>query len=152
MEFDLSSYISQEQAEEIFRDCCNSQIKGFLARHCGGSPAEICKIVGYGIKSVLEDIVLENDSTLRTEIENKLPEIIDTLSAYDLFYTKDGVIHAQDSVGRKILNEELASSRDRIRGKIEQVLDRYNWEYVTEDIVTDVLYEAIRDRLFGRNK
>lgn len=150
MEIDLSPYIAQEKAEEIFRDCCNDQIKEFLRRHCAGSPSEIGKLVGFGIESIIEDIAEESGVSLRKQVQNKIPKIIRNLSEYDLFYTKDSFVHQQDSVGRQILNEELLASRDVIYEKINQVLNKYNWNLLTEDAMTDVLYTVIRDRLFGK--
>lgn len=150
MEIDFSPYIAQEKAEEIFRDCCNDQIKEFLRRHCAGSPSEIGKLVGFGIESIIEDIAEESGVSLRKQVQNKIPKIIRNLSEYDLFYTKDSFVHQQDSVGRQILNEELLASRDVIYEKINQVLNKYNWNLLTEDAMTDVLYTVIRDRLFGK--
>lgn len=148
MEINIADYLSYDEIKYICGCELRATIRYQLSKEADTQFSNIIYRTAY---NVIDEVFRQNERDLRKELVDKIDEIISNLSSYDVF-RKAFYPHENASVGQIILNEEVANARPLIRKKVEEVIDKYPFEDICEDEISEAVYNAICNKLFGKEE
>lgn len=141
-DINVNDYLSSKEIKEVIED----EIRKIIYRKYRNEGDLDRLIINLSYRYVFEIIDKHFDGNLSNILKEKIVEIINNLSSYVVF--KDGDIYGnKESVGKKILNEEVSNSRELIKSNIERIINDYPYDEIKETI-GDSIYDCIMNRLF----
>lgn len=145
IEIDVNEVLTQEEIKET----CINAIESVIVARYRSSESELNRLISNLSYQVVWDMVdRQIDGSLDEKIRSKVTDAIDSLTSFSVFREKD-VWGGKESIGQKILNEEIANSRPLIKEKVEKIISNYHFNELKNDEIGDVVYQCIMDRLFG---
>lgn len=82
----------------------------------------------------------------KKEIPQKVHRVIDKLSTYTVFRKADAWERG-NSIAYDIMQEECRASRPRIKARIEQIIDEYNFPQLERSEIMYTIADVLTDRL-----
>lgn len=148
MEINIHDYLSQDEIKSICEQELRTTIRSQLNKEANTQFSNIIYRTAY---NVIDEVFRENERDLRKELVDKFKKIISGLSSCDVF-RKAYTPYDSISIGQMILDEEVVNARPLIQQKVEEVIDRYPFENICKDEISEIVYEAICDKLFGKEE
>lgn len=145
LKIDISEYLSSEEIKECCKDAIKSAIYGRYSR----SEAETDRLItNLAYEFVWKMIDEEVGGGLEKMIRSKTIEAIEKLSEYSVFRVRSAW-DRQESIGHKILEEEVSASRPLIKARVKQIISDYPFHELDRDEIGYVVHDCIMERLFG---
>ena len=148
MEINIVDYLSCDEIKSIFEQELRTTIRSSLSKEANTQCSNIIYRTTY---NVIDEVFKENGRDLRKELVDKFKEIISGLSSCDVF-RKAYTPYDNISIGQMILDEEVANARPLIQKKVEEVIASYPFENICKDEVSEAVYNAICNKLFGKEE
>ena len=148
MEINIVDYLSCDEIKSIFEQELRTTIRSSLSKEANTQFSNIIYRTTY---NVIDEVFKENGRDLRKELVDKFKEIISGLSSCDVF-RKAYTPYDNISIGQMILDEEVANARPLIQKKVEEVIASYPFENICKDEVSEAVYNAICNKLFGKEE
>ena len=145
LSINVRDYISEERLQEIAEDECRNAIREFF-RH--DVERKIANTMYAVVFKIVDETFKGNGNDFRAELIERMENAVMELPAYFIFRRKD-TYEPRNSPAQDILEEESRNARPLIRKRVEAAIAEYDLGRLTEDDIQDVLYEVIRDKLFG---
>lgn len=144
---DIRINIEDYLTSEEIKNECKEAIRGVIYTQYGKSENELDRLlVNLSYRYVFNMVDEAVGGNLKTVIKEKIIEIINDLSPYCVFRSSDYC--ATESIGYKIMEEEVEKQKEHIRQKIYEVIEQYDFQDLKSHI-SDMIYKCIDDRLFG---
>ena len=145
IEINVEEYLSPDDIKQCARLAIIDQVKSIYNRE-----SDIQRLISnlsyQELFDQIEEVMGEGD--IKPILVGKIREIIDSFSSYNVFREAD-VWGGKQSIGSRILHEEVEASRPRIRARIDQIIDEYPFNELDRDAIGEEVYECIMGRLFG---
>lgn len=146
LKIDIADYLSEEEIKE----CCRDAIKSAIYDRTSRSEAETERLLtNLSYEFVWKMVDEAIGGGLEQKIRLKTVEVIDTLSSFTVFHEKDAW-DRQESIGHKIMEEEIVAARPQIKARVEQIISEYPFHELDCDEIGNIVHECIMDRLFNR--
>ena len=143
MEINFDEYVSfeerQEIVREVFKQHCLEKLKQDHERIFSNSAYD-------AVFNMVND---QFDGKAAEMVAKKTKEVIETLTTYTVFKTKDHW-DKSESVGLKILNEALAENKGLLKEKVTKLIEAMDEDELTQTVIEQAR-EVIDVKLFGRN-
>lgn len=148
IEINVEDYLSPNDIKQCARLAIIDQVKSIYNRE-----ADIQRLISNLSYQELFDQIEEvmGDGDIKPILVGKIREIIDGFSSFHVFREADGW-GGKQSIGSRILHEEVEASRPRIRARIDKIIDEYPFNELNHDAIGEEVYECIMDRLFGKRE
>lgn len=146
LEIDVLDYLAEDEIKTVCKDAVAYQIAQIL-----DSEESITRMISncaYMLVWQMVDDALAGG--LNDLIRTKVIDVINGLSSYSVFRNKD-LLCNQDSVGQKILDEEVSAARPLIKARVESIIANYPFHELDHGEIGDVVYECIMNKLFRKN-
>ena len=145
IEINVEDYLSPDDIKQCARLAIIDQVKSIYNRE--SDIQRLLSNLSYQeLFDQIEEVMGEGD--IKPILVGKIREIIDGFSSYNVFREADGW-GGKQSIGSRILHEEVEASRPRIRARIDQIIDEYPFNELDRDAIGEEVYECIMGRLFG---
>lgn len=145
MEINPMDYLSQEDIREICIGEIRSQVRESLRYN---NVSDILSNISYQcVFKEIEDILKMSEDDIKTQINDKVIDIINNLSNYSVFRDKDAFNGV--SLGQKYLLESVENNKGIIEDRVKELMVDFNVGYMKEDL-QDKIYEVVTERLFGK--
>ena len=95
------------------------------------------------------DTYVGEDNFCKKEIPQKVHRVIDELSTYTVFRKADAW-ERKNSIAYDIMQEECRASRPRIKARIEQIIDEYNFPQLERSEIMYTIADVLTDRLLPK--
>lgn len=146
----IEDYINEETMAKIVEDEARWSIRNYFDRDV---ERKLSNLMRNCLFDIVDEIFKDNERDFRAEINEQIEKCISEMPWYNVFREKDDFIHRKSSPAFDILQEEEINARPLIKAKVEKALDEaYIIEKLTEDNLIDVIYDVIKDRVFGRKE
>lgn len=145
---DVTEYLTHEEIQGIVEDEYRRAVCDYFRR--GGVEQKLANMLYYTAFNIMDEVFKENDRDLRAEIKKAIEKAITDYPGFYVFRRKDDIINEKNSPAQDILEEEEMNARPLIRKKVEEAIEKYNFDSITHDEVCEELFNAIHDKLFGR--
>lgn len=146
VEIDTDEYLDKKEIKEIIE----TAIQDCVYRKYSSEKEQERLISNLSYQYVFKMIDEAIDDNLEELIKRNVIRIINDMTSYSVFRHKN-MYGDDDSLGTKIINEEVENSRDLIKQKVEEHINGYHYQDV-KDNICDYVYECINDKLFGQEK
>lgn len=145
IEINVEDYLSPDDIKECARLAIIDQVKSIYNRE-----SDIQRLISNLSYQELFDQIGEvmGEGDIKPILVSKIREIIDGFSSFHVFREADGW-GGKQSVGSRILHEEVEASRPRIKARIDKIIDEYPFSELDRDAIGEEVYGCIMDRLFG---
>ena len=144
MDIKIEDYLDEEEIKEICKDALYQKIREDM-RNLNVNDI-IANISNAEVEAMVDTYVGEDDFCKR-EIPKKVRELIEKLSSYTIFRKAD-VWERKNSIAYDIMQEECRASRPRIKARIEQIIDEYNFPQLERSEIMYTIADVLTDRLF----
>ena len=145
IEINVEDYLSPDDIRQCARLAIIDQVKSVYNRE-----ADIQRLISnlsyQELFDQIEEVMGEGD--IKPILVSKILGIIDKFGSYEVFREADGW-GGRQSIGSRILHEEVEASRPRIRSRIDQIIDEYPFNELNRDAIGEEVYDCIMGRLFG---
>lgn len=148
MEINITDYFSHDEIKRICEYELRAIVRYQLSKEANTQFSNIIYRTAY---NVIDEVFRENERDLRKELVDKIGKIISDLSPCDVF-RKAYTPYDNPSIGEMILNEEVVNARPLIQEKVKEVIARYPFENICKDEISEVVYDTICDKLFGKEE
>lgn len=145
LNINVRDYISDERLREIAEDEYRIAIRNFFK---SDTERKIANTMYAAVFKTVDEVFRENGRDFRAELIERMENAVMELPAYFIFRRKD-TYEPRNSPAQDILEEESRNARPLIRKRVETAIAEYDLRRMTEDDIQDVLYDVIRDKLFG---
>lgn len=148
IEINVEDYLSPEDIKQCARLAIIDQVKSIYNRE-----SDIQRLISnlsyQELFDQIEEVMGEGD--IKPILAEKIRGIIDNFSSFHVFREADGW-GGKQSIGSRILNEEIEASRPRIKARIDQIIDEYPFNELDRDAIGEQVYDCIMDQLFGKHE
>lgn len=145
IEINVEDYLSPDDIRECAERAVIEQVKSIYNRE-----ADIQRLISnlsyQELFDQIEEVMGEGD--IKPILVKKIIEVIKNFKSYEVFREADGW-GGKQSIGSRILHEEVEASRPRIRARIDKIIDEYPFNELNHDAIGEEVYGCIMDRLFG---
>lgn len=146
----IEDYINEETMAKIVEDEARWSIRNYFGNDV---ERKLSNLMHNCLFNIVDEIFKDNERDFRAEINEQIEKCIAEMPWYNVFREKDDFIHKKNSPAFDILQEEELNARPLIKARVEKVLDEtYIIERLTEDNLIDVIYDVIKDRVFGKKE
>ena len=143
MDIKIEDYIDEQEIKEICKDALYQKIREDM--HNLNVNDIIANISNAEVEAMVDTYVGEDDFCKR-EIPQKVHRVIDELSTYTVFRKADAW-ERKNSIAYDIMQEECRASRPRIKARIEQIIDEYNFPQLERSEIMYTIADVLTDRL-----
>lgn len=141
MEIDINEYLSEAEIKKICEDVLYSKIREDMQKR---NVNDIIATISYAEVAAMVDTLVGKNDYCKKAIAQRVPQIIDNLSAFTVFRKADAW-ERQNSIAYDILQEESRAARPLIKQRIEQIVKEYDFPELRRD---DIMY-TLADMLTG---
>lgn len=141
MEIDIKEYLSEAEIKKICEDVLYSKIREDMQKR---NVNDIIATISYAEVAAMVDTHVGENDYCKKAIAQRVPQIIDNLSAFTVFRKADAW-ERQNSIAYDILQEESRAARPLIKQRIEQIVKEYDFPELRRD---DIMY-TLADVLTG---
>lgn len=145
---EVSINVYDVASEQEVKEAALDAVRSLVVKQFSGSEENLNRLItNLSYDAVFEMVNKQFDGKLKEILKSKISDIIKNLKSYEVFKRKDAW-EQEDSVGYKILQEEMTNARPLIKSRIEEIIKNYPFNELKNDEIGNVVYECIMDRLF----
>ncbi len=139
----IEDYLSTDDIKEVCKDVLYQKIRDDM-RHLNVN--DIIANISYSEVAAMVDTYVGEDDFCKKEIPRKVCDIIDGMTTYSVFRKADAW-GRKNSVAYDIMEEECRASRPRIKARIAQIIDEYNFPQLERSEIMYTIADVLTDRL-----
>ena len=143
MDIKIEDYLDEQEIKEICKDALYQKIREDMR---GLNVNDIIANISYAEVEAMVDTYVGEDNFCKKEIPQKVHRVIDELSTYTVFRKADAW-ERKNSIAYDIMQEECRASRPRIKARIEQIIDEYNFPQLERSEIMYTIADVLTDRL-----
>lgn len=143
MNIDIKDYLNTEEIKDICKDVLYQKIREDMREL---NVNDIIANISYAEVAAMVDTYVGEDNFCKKEIPQKVHKVIDELSTYTVFRKADAW-ERKNSIAYDIMQEECRASRPRIKARIEQIIDEYNFPQLERSEIMYTIADVLTDRL-----
>ena len=143
MDIKIEDYLDEQEIKEICKDALYQKIREDMRNL---NVNDIIANISYAEVAAMVDTYVGEDNFCKKEIPQKVHRVIDELSTYTVFRKADAWERG-NSIAYDIMQEECRASRPRIKARIEQIIDEYNFPQLERSEIMYTIAEVLTDRL-----
>ena len=144
MDIKIEDYLDEQEIKEICKDVLYQKIREDMREL---NVNDIIANISYAEVEAMVDTYVGEDNFCKKEIPQKVRRVIDELSTYTVFRKADAW-ERKNSIAYDIMQEECRASRPRIKARIEQIIDEYNFPQLERSEIMYTIADVLTDRLF----
>ena len=139
----IEDYLSTDDIKEVCKDVLYQKIRDDM-RHLNVN--DIIANISYSEVAAMVDTYVGEDDFCKKEIPRKVRDIIDGMTTYSVFHQADAW-ERKNSVAYDIMEEECRASRPRIKARVAQIIDEYNFPQLERSEIMYTIADVLTDRL-----
>ena len=143
MDIKIEDYLDEQEIKEICKDALYQKIREDMRKL---NVNDIIANISYAEVAAMVDTYVGEDDFCKREIPQKVHRVIDELSTYTVFRKADAWERG-NSIAYDIMQEECRASRPRIKARIEQIIDEYNFPQLKRSEIMYTIADVLTDRL-----
>ena len=143
MDIKIEDYLDEQEIKEICKDALYQKIREDMRKL---NVNDIIANISYAEVAAMVDTYVGEDNFCKKEIPQKVHRVIDELSTYTVFRKADAW-ERKNSIAYDIMQEECRASRPRIKARIEQIIDEYNFPQLERSEIMYTIADVLTDRL-----
>ena len=143
MNIKIEDYLDEQEIKEICKDALYQKIREDMREL---NVNDIIANISYAEVAAMVDTYVGEDNFCKKEIPKKVHMVIDELSTYTVFRKADAW-ERKNSIAYDIMQEECRASRPRIKARIEQIIDEYNFPQLERSEIMYTIADVLTDRL-----
>ena len=143
MNIKIEDYLDEQEIKEICKDALYQKIREDMREL---NVNDIIANISYAEVEAMVDTYVGEDNFCKKEIPQKVHRVIDELSTYTVFRKADAW-ERKNSIAYDIMQEECRASRPRIKARIEQIIDEYNFPQLERSEIMYTIADVLTDRL-----
>ena len=143
MDIKIEDYLDEQEIKEICKDALYQKIREDMREL---NVNDIIANISYAEVAAMVDTYVGEDNFCKKEIPQKVHKVIDELSTYTVFRKADAW-ERKNSIAYDIMQEECRASRPRIKARIEQIIDEYNFPQLERSEIVYTIADVLTDRL-----
>ena len=143
MDIKIEDYLDEQEIKEICKDALYQKIREDMREL---NVNYIIANISYAEVAAMVDTYVGEDNFCKKEIPQKVHKVIDELSTYTVFRKADAW-ERKNSIAYDIMQEECRASRPRIKARIEQIIDEYNFPQLERSEIMYTIADVLTDRL-----
>lgn len=143
MDIKIEDYLDEQEIKEICKDALYQKIREDMREL---NVNDIIANISYAEVAAMVDTYVGEDNFCKKEIPHKVHRVIDELSTYTVFRKADAW-ERKNSIAYDIMQEECRASRPRIKARIEQIIDEYNFPQLERSEIMYTIADVLTDRL-----
>lgn len=143
MNIKIEDYLDEQEIKEICKDALYQKIREDMREL---NINDIIANISYAEVEAMVDTYVGEDNFCKKEIPQKVHRVIDELSTYTVFRKADAW-ERKNSIAYDIMQEECRASRPRIKARIEQIIDEYNFPQLERSEIMYTIADVLTDRL-----
>lgn len=143
MDIKIEDYLDEQEIKEICKDVLYQKIREDMREL---NVNDIIANISYAEVEAMVDTYVGEDNFCKKEIPQKVHRVIDELSTYTVFRKADAW-ERKNSIAYDIMQEECRASRPRIKARIEQIIDEYNFPQLERNEIMYTIADVLTDRL-----
>ena len=143
MDIKIEDYLDEQEIKEICKDALYQKIREDMREM---NVNDIIANISYAEVAAMVDTYVGEDNFCKKEIPQKVHRVIDELSTYTVFRKADAW-ERKNSIAYDIMQEECRASRPRIKARIEQIIDEYNFPQLERSEIMYTIADVLTDRL-----
>ena len=143
MDIKIEDYLDEQEIKEICKDALYQKIREDMREL---NVNDIIANISYAEVAAMVDTYVGEDNFCKKEIQQKVHRVIDELSTYTVFRKADAW-ERKNSIAYDIMQEECRASRPRIKARIEQIIDEYNFPQLERSEIMYTIADVLIDRL-----
>lgn len=143
MDIKIEDYLDEQEIKEICKDALYQKIREDMREL---NVNDIIANISYAEVAAMVDTYVGEDDFCKKEIPQKVHRVIDELSTYTVFRKADAW-ERKNSIAYDIMQEECRASRPRIKARIEQIIDEYNFPQLERSEIMYTIADVLTDRL-----
>ena len=143
MDIKIEDYIDEQEIKEICKDALYQKIREDMRKL---NVNDIIANISYAEVEAMVDTYVGEDNFCKKEIPQKVHRVIDELSTYTVFRKADAWERG-NSIAYDIMQEECRASRPRIKARIEQIIDEYDFPQLERSEIMYTIADVLTDRL-----
>ena len=143
MDIKIEDYLDEQEIKEICKDALYQKIREDMRNL---NVNDIIANISYAEVAAMVDTYVGEDNFCKKEIPQKVHRVIDELSTYTVFRKADAW-ERKNSIAYDIMQEECRASRPRIKARIEQIIDEYNFPQLERSEIMYTIADVLTDRL-----
>lgn len=143
MDIKIEDYLDEQEIKEICKDALYQKIREDMRKL---NVNDIIANISYAEVAAMVDTYVGEDNFCKKEIPQKVHRAIDELSTYTVFRKADAW-ERKNSIAYDIMQEECRASRPRIKARIEQIIDEYNFPQLERSEIMYTIADVLTDRL-----
>lgn len=143
MNIKIEDYLDEQEIKEICKDALYQKIREDMRKL---NVNDIIANISYAEVEAMVDTYVGEDDFCKKEIPQKVHRVIDELSTYTVFRKADAWERG-NSIAYDIMQEECRASRPRIKARIEQIIDEYNFPQLERSEIMYTIADVLTDRL-----
>lgn len=143
MDIKIEDYLDEQEIKEICKDALYQKIREDMRKL---NVNDIIANISYAEVAAMVDTYVGEDNFCKKEIPKKVHRVIDELSTYTVFRKADAW-ERKNSIAYDIMQEECRASRPRIKARIEQIIDEYNFPQLERSEIMYTIADVLTDRL-----
>lgn len=143
MDIKIEDYLDEQEIKEICKDALYQKIREDMREL---NVNDIIANISYAEVAAMVDTYVGEDNFCKKEIPQKVHKVIDELSTYTVFRKADAW-ERKNSIAYDIMQEECRASRPRIKARIEQIIDEYNFPQLERSEIMYTIADVLTDRL-----
>ena len=143
MDIKIEDYLDEQEIKEICKDALYQKIREDMREL---NVNDIIANISYAEVAAMVDTYVGEDNFCKKEIPQKVHRVIDELSTYTVFRKADAW-ERKNSIAYDIMQEECRASRPRIKARIEQIIDEYDFPQLERSEIMYTIADVLTDRL-----
>ena len=143
MDIKIEDYLDEQEIKEICKDALYQKIREDMREL---NVNDIIANISCAEVAAMVDTYVGEDNFCKREIPQKVHRVIDELSTYTVFRKADAW-ERKNSIAYDIMQEECRASRPRIKARIEQIIDEYNFPQLERSEIMYTIADVLTDRL-----
>ena len=143
MDIKIEDYLDEQEIKEICKDALYQKIREDMREL---NVNDIIANISYAEVAAMVDTYVGEDNFCKKEIPQKVHRVIDELYTYTVFRKADAW-ERKNSIAYDIMQEECRASRPRIKARIEQIIDEYNFPQLERSEIMYTIADVLTDRL-----
>ena len=143
MDIKIEDYLNKEEIKEICKDALYQKIREDMHNL---NVNDIIANISYAEVAAMVDTYVGEDNFCKKEIPQKVHRVIDELSTYTVFRKADAW-ERKNSIAYDIMQEECRASRPRIKARIEQIIDEYDFPQLERSEIMYTIADVLTERL-----
>lgn len=141
MEINIEDYMNEDEMKIIVENEFRDRIREYFLEN------KLSDLIYSLCNKEIYRIIEEEISDFEEEIKKTIPSVIERISAFDIFKSKDDFMNSKDSIGQRILERAVMKNRDMIEQKVKNIFSELSKEDIAaeiECIITDKIENMFR--------